>query len=258
MGADSKIQWTEATWNPWHGCHKVSPGCRFCYMFRDKQKYGQDPDVVVRSKTTFKNPLKWEDPKVIFTCSWSDWFIKEADLWRDDAYKIIKQTPWHTYQILTKRIARLMDHRNNLLPEDWGDGYDNVWLGVSMEGDYHAAKDRLIYLKDVPAKVKFISYEPLIKSVYDRFMIDDIDWIIIGGESGNDNGEYRYRKCSLEWIEQIIRSYREFSPKTKIFVKQLGTHLAKELKLKDRHGGDIDEWPEHLRIREMPKPLITV
>src|SRR3990167_1409537 len=102
MGTTTKISWADATWNPWQGCHHVSPGCLNCYMFSEKHMYGQDPDVVVRSKPpTFNMPLKIKEPKKIFTCSWSDWFIKEADPWRDEAWEIIKRTPQHTYLILT-------------------------------------------------------------------------------------------------------------------------------------------------------------
>src|SRR3990167_6883297 len=97
----SKIEWTNDTWNPWHGCTKVSEGCDHCYMFRDKVRYGQDPELVVRSKTTFTAPLKWKEPSLVFTCSWSDWFHKAADAWRDEAWAIIKATPHLTYQILT-------------------------------------------------------------------------------------------------------------------------------------------------------------
>src|ERR1700678_4420763 len=101
MGAKSNIEWTEATWNPWHGCHKISAGCKNCYMFAEKKRYGQDPDVVVRSKTTFHDPLRWREPKLIFTCSWSDFMIEEADSWREEAYGIMRITPRHTYQVLT-------------------------------------------------------------------------------------------------------------------------------------------------------------
>lgn len=249
MGEQSGIQWTQATWNPWHGCVKVSPGCKYCYMYRDKEKYGQNPMEVVRSKTTFKNPLKWKEPKLIFTCSWSDWFIDLADEWRPEAWEIIKATPQHTYQILTKRPERIVTH----LPPDWGDGYPNVWLGVSIESQ--AQIERLDVLEALRAKVKFISFEPLIGPITDEFR-GDVDWIIIGGESGNDTGKYRYRPCEIEWIKTLINGYRYddmvFERRAKIFVKQLGTHLAKELKLVDHHGGDITEWPEELQIREMP------
>lgn len=110
MAHESKIEWTEATWNPWHGCHKVSPGCKNCYMFRDKARYGQDPNAVVRSKTKFYDPLKWTEPRTIFTCSWSDFFIEEADPWRDEAFAIMALTPQHTYQVLTKRPERMLEY----------------------------------------------------------------------------------------------------------------------------------------------------
>lgn len=256
MGAESKIQWTENTWNPWHGCKKVSAGCKFCYMYRDKIKFGQDPTKVVKSKGKFNEPLKWKEPTVIFTCSWSDWFIDEADEWRDEAWAVIKATPQHTYQILTKRPERIKDH----LPADWGEGYDNVWLGVSVENQDFVY--RIDELEKIPAKIKFISFEPLIGNLEKDF-VGGVNWIIIGGESGNDNGEYKYRECKLDWIENIVNGYETSNEMgltdTAIFVKQMGTHLAKELKMSDRHGGNIEDFPENLRIREFPQPTtVTV
>lgn len=244
MGEKSAIQWTEATWNPWHGCKKVSEGCKFCYMFRDKERYGQDPTTVIRSKTKFKEPLKWKEGKLIFTCSWSDWFIEEADDWRPEAWKIIKDTPQHTYQILTKRPGRIADN----LPPDWGFGYPNVWLGVSVENQVHI--DRIATLSKIPAEIKFISAEPLLGPL--DLPIDDlIDWVIVGGESGNSTGKYGYRPCKIEWIKDIIEQGRASA--LPVFVKQLGTYQAYEMNLKDSHGGDWSEWPEILRIRQMPK-----
>src|ERR1700690_4357975 len=107
MGITTGIEWTDASWNPWYGCHKVSQGCKGCYMFRDMLRYGRNPNLVARSKTTFGDPLRWpQKPAMCFTCSWSDWLIEEADPWRDEAYDIIRATPWIAYQILTKRIER--------------------------------------------------------------------------------------------------------------------------------------------------------
>lgn len=111
MAKQTGIEWTEATWNPWHGCHKVSAGCKNCYMFREKKRFGHDPNVVVRSKTKFYDPLKWKEPRTIFTCSWSDFFIEEADPWRDEAFAIMILTP-HTYQVLTKRPDRMLEWFN--------------------------------------------------------------------------------------------------------------------------------------------------
>lgn len=111
---------------------------------------------------------------------------------------------------------------------------------------------RIYDLLKVPTKVRFLSMEPLHERVDINIDLTDlckIDWAIIGGESGNKNGKYKYRPCKIEWIEELIK---DFTPTTSIFVKQLGTYLAKEMNLKDRHGGDMSEWPQHLQIREMP------
>lgn len=245
MAEQSKIQWTEATWNPWHGCKKVSEGCKYCYMYRDKERYKQDPVTVLRSKGNFNAPLKWKEPKLIFTCSWSDWFIDEADAWRPEAWEIIKATPWHTYQILTKRPERI----KRCLPEDWGRfGYKNVWLGVSVENQ--KATSRLKILKEIPAAVRFASIEPILELIDFNYTNKEINWVIVGGESGNDTGKYRYRKCTKGMISWIaLQCHEQGIP---LFIKQLGTYLSKQLNLKDRHGGDITEWPEHLQIRQMP------
>lgn len=221
MAETSAIEWTEATWNPWRGCRKVSPGCKFCYMFRDQERYGKDPRMVVRAApATFKAPQKWKDPKTIFTCSWSDWFIEEADGWRQEAWGIIKQTPHHTYQILTKRADRIADN----LPGDWGMGYDNVWLGTSVENaDY---KHRIDALRDVPAKVRFLSVEPMLGPLGD-IDLTGIHWVIVGGESGYPG---QHRPMELDWArgvrDQCIKAGVAF------FLKQLGGTVH------DKRGGD--------------------
>jgi protein gp37 len=246
MGDQTNIQWTNKTWNPWHGCKKVSAGCKFCYMFREKEKYGQNGSIIQRSKTKFFDPLKWTEPEMVFTCSWSDWFIEEADAWRDEAWRVIKKTPHLTYQILTKRPERILEH----LPADWGEGYPNVWLGVSVENQDNVGRIKI--LESIPAKIKFISFEPLIGPLTSDF-VGAVDWIIIGGESGNDTGYWRYRQCALEWIERLVDGYRSSPHQTAIFVKQMGTYLAKLLQMTDNHGGNIYDFPTYLRIREFPK-----
>jgi len=242
----SKIQWTEKTWNPWHGCRKISTGCKYCYMYRDKERYGQDPTTVLRSKSTFDNPLKWTDGKLIFTCSWSDWFIEDADAWRQDAWEVIRNSPQHTFQILTKRPERI--HEN--LPE-WFDAIaDRTWIGVSVENQDHI--DRLKYLSDLPC-LTFASFEPLLGAIKWNKGMSALDWCIIGGESGNEAGEWKYRPCKLEWIEGLCSdAIRNDIP---VFVKQLGTYQAKLLGLKNRHGGDIFEFPPAVRRREFPSGL---
>jgi protein gp37 len=192
----TRIAWTDATWNPWYGCTKVSPGCDNCYMFREMRQYGRDPEAVTRSKTKFSDPLKWKEPRRVFTCSWSDWFHKGADAWRAEAWAIIKSTPQHTYQILTKRPGRIARH----LPADWGEGYPNVWLGVSVENQEHVF--RVGQLSSVPAKVRFISAEPLLGPLdLDHYLERRlVDWVIVGGESGPDRVR---RDMPLEWANEI-------------------------------------------------------
>lgn len=195
MGDRTGITWTDSTWNCWQGCLKVSPGCKQCYMYREKERYGQDPKVVVRSKpATFNAPLKWHDPRKVFTCSWTDFFIEQADEWRGDAWNIIRRTPHLTYQILTKRPENIKDR----LPSDWGEGWPNVWLGVSVETpDYNW---RIIELSDIPAVIRFVSYEPALAAIdfAPSMAAGWIDWIISGGESGYDP-----RPADMDWFRQV-------------------------------------------------------
>lgn len=189
MGEQSSIEWTGATWNPWHGCSKVSPGCAHCYMYRDKKRYGQDPTIIRRSKTAFDAPTRWRGPKTVFTCSWSDFFVQDADAWRPEAWEIIRQTPQHTYQILTKRAERIVDH----LPSDWP--FPNVWLGVSVENTVFYSRIKM--LQRIPAAIRFLSLEPLL-SPMSKLPLNGISWVIVGGESGPG-----CRPMQPEWVREI-------------------------------------------------------
>lgn len=217
MGERTGIEWTDMTWNPWRGCTKVSPGCAHCYMFREQKRYGRDPSVVVRaSSTTFNAPLKWEAetvhnlitvgpimprPPLVFTCSWSDFFHEAADPWRAEAWAIIRKTADLTYQILTKRPERI----RNCLPPDWGSGYPNVWLGTSVESQSYDGRIRTLLC--VPAKHHFLSAEPLIgplelgRPEQVGSVADDVDWVIVGGESGTEA-----RPMEAAWVRGI-RAY---------------------------------------------------
>jgi len=161
---------------------------------------------------------------------------------------------FHQYQILTKRPELIMDR----LPKDWGAGYSNVLLGTSIETQeyWHRAE----ILAAVPAETRFLSLEPLLGPIDVLTQkngvraIDFFQWVIIGAESGNDNGAYRYRPCRIEWIRKIISDLRSYAPHVKIFVKQLGTYQYHELGLSDRHGGEMHNWPaslNDLKIREL-------
>ena len=209
MAEHSEIGWTNATWNPWIGCEKVSPGCDHCYAEALETRYGRDFSKVRRS-TTFNDPLKWKEPRMIFTCSMSDFFHNDADQWRKEAWDIIKATPQHTYQILTKRTTRMVQ---------WAKKYgwlDNVWAGTSVESKQYLY--RLDELGKVPAKVRFVSAEPLLELIDLEPYVNeyhhgtgecnffgkchscypDVNWVIVGGESGADR-----RPFNADWAKDI-------------------------------------------------------
>jgi protein gp37 len=194
MGQTSDISWCDATWNPWQGCLQISPGCANCYMYTAKARYGQDPAQCVRSSPrTFTLPLRLPTGAKVFTASWSDFFIAEADLWRLEAWDIIRQTPHLTYQILTKRPERLA----SCLPPDWGEGWPHVWLGVSVENQRWTT--RMDALCQIPAAVRFASVEPLLGPVDLTPWLDRMSWIIVGGESGPTR-----RPMQLAWLRAIV------------------------------------------------------
>lgn len=206
MGINTAIAWTDHTWNPWRGCRKVSAGCRNCYMFRDQIRYGKDPQAIVRAAPkTFLSPYSWNIKQsaafrreLVFTCSWSDFFIKDADAWRADAWDIIRNTPNLIYQVLTKRI----DNVPSRLPADWP--LPNVWLGVTIEDQ--TATARIAALAKIQAAKRFVSAEPLLSGIdfgctcwlslntgpnnecekcgKPRWFHYAFDWLIAGGESG--------------------------------------------------------------------------
>lgn len=253
MGAQTGISWTEATWNPFYGCSKVSEGCKNCYMYRDQIRYGNNPAIVQKSKTNFDKPLKWKEGKLIFTCSWSDFFIEEGDQYRDELWKIIKATPQHTYQILTKRPERI----KQCLPADWGSGYENVWLGISAENQQRY-DERLKQFSHIEAKVKFLSLEPLLSDIWlfreyaEIYPFKElINWVIIGGESGNMQGKFVARECNLQWIYSLVQQCMLVD--VPVFVKQFGTILAYDLRYNDKAGANMAEWPEPLRIQQYPE-----
>jgi protein gp37 len=249
MGKTSQIQWKDATWNVAVGCRKVDADCKYCYMYRESLNGTRyDPMQIRKTKTVFDLPLKLKEPSKIFTSSLTDFFLPEIDGFRNEAWDIIRKCPQHTFQILTKRPDRIPEH----LPDFWDEISGRIWLGTSVGSQLgiHRIEELLGVIKYMDTYPKwFVSFEPLHGAVVvPDFLLNFIDWVIIGGESGNENGKYKYRPCELEWIESLVNQF-QFS---KVFVKQLGTHLSKELKLSDRHGGDINEFPENLRIREFP------
>jgi len=248
MGKDSKIAWTDHTWNPWVGCNKVSAGCENCYMFRDQKMFGNDPTEIRRTKKkTFQSPFRWKEPSRIFVCSWSDFFhpaIPEG--WVHDALDVIFGNQHHTFLFLTKRPENI---RNVISDEEWYQ-YPNIWLGVTAENQEMADK-RIPLLLDVPAKIKFISAEPLLGKINlwgnesglvgsrdwngKQTFIEGLDWVIAGGESGHNCREMKY-----EWAEFLKNQCKNAN--VPFFMKQM-TGNTKEKR---------ENIPEDLMIREFP------
>lgn len=242
MAELTKIEWADATWNPWMGCQKVSPGCDNCYMFRDMKAYGRDPDILTKSKTKFGEPLKWAEPKRIFTCSWSDFFIAGADQWREEAWDIIRRTPQHTYLILTKRPGRMKKWARE---HGW---LDNVWAGVSVENT--AYLHRLEHIKDVPAPVIFASFEPLLEWIDLTSVLEPepiFQWGIIGGESGPNA-----RPMEIEWLDNMVKQMLAYGVSP--FVKQVGSvHVERLTGKRGKLGGELEKFlPSDLWIRDVP------
>jgi len=233
MGKNSKIDWTDHTWNPWQGCRRVSPGCINCYMIRDKIRYGQLPHNVVRSKPpTFNKPNKWKEPALVFVCSWSDFFIEEADLWRDDAWEIIRSNPHLTFQLLTKRPENIAGR----LPPWWG-VQDHVWLGVTCETQELAA-ERIPILQSIPAPVRFLSIEPMLEPInlFKACGLSGIDWVIVGGESGP-----KARGMESGWAIDVMHECIDAN--IPFFMKQMSGKLKPER----------EDIPEYLMVRQFPK-----
>ena len=268
----SKIEWTGPTYNPWQGCTKKSAGCKNCYMYRDKYRYGQDPTKCVRSApATFNKPLKWQreveagvrngQDCLVFTCSWSDFFNEEADPWRDEAWEIIRRCPGLQFQILTKLPERISDH----LPTFWNEIKARCWMGTSVENQENDW--RIGELMAVDAPIRFLSIEPQIGPIdlsFEPLAMEyvenipvglsgggmGIEWVIVGGESGPDA-----RPFHEEWATSICDQCDAAG--VAFFLKQYGSNPmrgGKPIVFKDRmFGGDINEWPESLRIRQFPK-----
>ena len=185
------IEWTDETWNPVTGCTKVSPGCDHCYAERVTERFhgpGSFERVVLHPDRLDK-PLRWRKPRKVFVNSMSDLFHEQVpDTFIGLVWQVMAETPQHTYQILTKRHARMRSFLNR-----WPDPLPNVWLGVSVE-DQKWADIRIPALLDTPAAVRFLSCEPLLGAVsltrwlHGGFGVagpwPDLDWVIVGGESG--------------------------------------------------------------------------
>ncbi len=232
------IEWTDKTWNPTTGCTKVSPGCANCYAEaltrRFHTNFPNGFQLTLHSKR-LEDPLKWTKPSRIFVNSMSDLFHEDVpEEFLQEVLSVIRKTPWHIYQILTKRHERLLKLSKEL------DFPDNAWVGVSVESS--AYSHRADYLRQIPAKVKFLSCEPLLGEL--DVNLDGIDWVIVGGESGQ-----KHRPIDIAWV-RALRDQCNIE-EVAFFFKQVGGRTPKA-------GGRVldnqiweempKQWRAHLQI----------
>lgn len=237
MATNSHIEWTDMTWNPVTGCTKISQGCKHCYAERlahrlhimGLERYRNDFRVTLHHDL-IDLPFSWKKPRMIFVNSMSDLFHEDVPTtFIQKVFMTMEKTPQHIYQVLTKRSDRLVKIASALT---WP---ANVWMGVSVEDA--RVLHRVRELSATPARIKFLSCEPLIGPL-DQLPLNEIDWVIVGGESGP-----RAREMKKEWVESIFHQCRTHH--VAFFFKQWGG-TRKSRTGRTLHGRTYDEFPATL------------
>lgn len=214
-------------WNPLHGCHKISEGCKNCYVYRTDAKYGNDSSLV-KINSNFSLPVqlnrnneyKLQTDEIIYTCFTSDFFLEDADEWRAEAWEMIRIRTDLRFLIVTKRIDRF----NVSLPEDWGSGYDNVEICCTVENQ-DRADYRLPIFMSLPIKKRSIICEPLLEPINLRpYLNSFIKQVVAGGESG-----YYARLCDYNWILDIRQQCIDAG--VSFYFKQTGARFKKDNKI---------------------------
>jgi protein gp37 len=239
MSSASRIEWTDATWNPVRGCQKISPGCKHCYaeVFAERFRgvpghpYEQGFDLrLVPEKIT--EPFRWPTPRMVFVNSMSDLFqdgIPTEYILR--VVTAMRWANWHTYQILTKRAERMACLLKGEL--SFAAKLPHIWWGVSVEDRKHGLS-RIDELRSAPGRIRFLSVEPLLEDL-GVIDLDGIHWVIVGGESGP-----RARPMQVEWVDSLYRQCR--TARVPFFFKQWGGK-RKSISGRTLHGQTYDEFP---------------
>jgi len=242
LSLNSPIEWTDATWNPVRGCVKISPGCKHCYAEKFAERfrgvkghpYEQGFDLRLVPEKLIE-PFNWRSPKLVFVNSMSDLFQDGVpDGYVSAVAYVMSTANWHTYQVLTKRSERLRDMLGGELkfPAE----RENIWWGVSVE-DRKYGVPRIAHLQQAPAKVRFLSIEPLLEDLGD-IDLTGIAWVIVGGESGPGA-----RPMKKEWVVSIRKQCRE--QRVPFFFKQWGG-VRKAKNGRSLDGRTYDEYPQRI------------
>lgn len=212
-----------AMWNPWRGCHKYSEGCKFCYIHKGDARRGVDTEVIVRTERfmapvekTKKGEYKMKSGQTVYVCFSTDFLIEDADGWRADCWAMMRERQDLKFLFLTKRIDRFL----SCIPEDWGDGYENVTVGCTVENQ-DRADYRLSLFQKLPIRHRNIILQPLIERVDIGKYLEGTELVVVGGES-----DACARPLDYEWVlhirEQCIRQNVHFE------FRQCGTHFIKD------------------------------
>lgn len=252
MSENSAIEWTDATWSPWEGCTKVGPGCDHCYAegmnrwLRRGENWGPGAPRREYSAAHWDKPLKWNEKAAkagvryrVFPSVCDPFDNEVPDEWRVRFFRLIAGTPHLDWLLLTKRIG----NAKSMLPADWGDGYHNVWFGNTVVNQMEADRD-LQKLRDVPAAMRFISYEPALGPIEPRDeWAEFLHWVIGGGESGpgarpaHPDWFRAWRDwCARHRVAWLFKQWGEWSPGYAEHGNDLGYDLL--------HSAQQHEWPQ--------------
>lgn len=244
MSQKSDIEWTDATWNPVRGCTKITPGCDHCYAETFAERFRGVPDHPYEQGFDLRlvpeklaEPLRWKTPKMIFVNSMSDLFHKDVpEEYVEAVCRTMERANWHTYQVLTKRSSRLRNMLQSRL--QFAAALPHIWWGVSVEDRTHGLI-RIDHLREAPARIRFLSIEPLLEDL-GQINLQGIHWVIVGGESGPGA-----RPMQKEWVESI----RDQCKKENVyfFFKQWGG-VRKRKTGRELNGLTYDEMPERIEL----------
>ncbi|WP_425953288.1 DUF5131 family protein [Ralstonia pseudosolanacearum] len=268
MAMVTGVSWTRSTFNPWIGCTKIGLGCDHCYAeaqdarFYQSAHWGPGAPRLLTKDRNWQQPVLWNRLAMesgefwpVFCASQADVFDNEVPQeWRDRLWALIKATPALTWQLVTKRVGNVQ----KMLPADWGDGYPNVWLIATVVNQEEAERD-IPKLKSIPAPVHGLSIEPMLGSIdltvadrrHGNRLIDDIEWVIIGGESRQPGAPARDFDLSL--AELLLDQCAQAG--VPVFFKQMGHAPVRHRKKVAFTGKGVDlaEWPEHFRKQAFPQ-----
>lgn len=240
-----------AIWNPWRGCHRHSTGCKYCYIHKGDSKRGVDTNVITRTDH-FYDPVakkangeyKIKPGQLVFLCFSSDFFVEDADSWRDECWQMMKERSDLNFLFLTKRIERFYD----CIPFDWGDGYENVTIGCTIENQ-EMADYRLSIFSRLPVRHKNIICQPLIERIDIEQYLSGVELVVVGGESDRNA-----RPLDYDWVLHIRNQC--VNTKTPFEFRQCGTHFIKDTKVYHLKTKDLCSQAKKAGIHYNPNVVL--